>query len=113
MPQIQYQLDEYVAKAVAVGVRRHGMHVVTAEGIGLLGRPEPEVLTVALLASRVIVTNDADYLALDGSRAALGVGVADEEAGEVVLGEGGEGAAGAEFGRAVAFERATAGSVED
>jgi predicted nuclease of predicted toxin-antitoxin system len=65
MARIQYQLDEHVANAVALEVRKQEIDVVTAAEIGLLGRPDIEVLSYARTALRVIVTNDADFLALN------------------------------------------------
>jgi hypothetical protein len=67
MDPIKYQLDEHVANAIASGVRKLGIDIVTVAEIGLRGRPDIEVMSYAHLASRVIVTNDADYLDLDAA----------------------------------------------
>ncbi len=67
MAQIRYQLDEHVGNAVAIGVRKLEIDIVTAAEIGLRGRPDIEVMSYARLNARVVVTNDRDYLIFDAA----------------------------------------------
>jgi predicted nuclease of predicted toxin-antitoxin system len=50
-----------------VGLRDLGIDVVTAADAGLLGAEDIDVLAHALSTSRVIVTNDADFLRLNAA----------------------------------------------
>ena len=65
MGRIRYQFDEHIANAVAAGLRKVRIDVVTAAEVGLLGVPDTTVLAHAHSASRVIVTSDTDYLRLN------------------------------------------------
>ena len=68
MPRtIRYHLDEHSAHAIALGLRRHGVDVTTATDAGLLRAPDEDHVTFALAESRVIFTEDDDYLVIDTS----------------------------------------------
>jgi hypothetical protein len=65
--RVRYQFDEHIAIAVAAGLRRVYIDVVTAAEVGLLGVPDTTVLAHAHAASWVIVTSDTDYLRLNAA----------------------------------------------
>lgn len=63
MPRtIRFHLDEHVARAVAEGLRRLGIDVTTTADAGLLGAEDSDQIAYALAQSRVIFTEDADFL---------------------------------------------------
>ncbi|MGH2562817.1 MAG: DUF5615 family PIN-like protein [Thermomicrobiales bacterium] len=64
MSSIRFQFDEHVQHAVAHGLRRQGVDVLTAGDAGLLNTPDAEILAHAFAAGRVIVTHDKDFLRL-------------------------------------------------
>ena len=61
---IRYLVDEHVAKAVATGLRKRGIDVVTLVDAGLLGAEDKDLLTFAEEEDRVMVTQDRDFLRL-------------------------------------------------
>lgn len=61
---VLFYLDENMDPAVARGLRRRGIDVVTAHEVGRCGYLDPEQLEYATHHGRVIVTFDADYLAI-------------------------------------------------
>ena len=61
---IRFYLDEHVARAVAEGLRQRGMDVVMVKEAGLRGASDLEQLTWASQESRVVCTQDADFLRL-------------------------------------------------
>ena len=65
MAEVQFQLDEHLENAIALGLRRQGISALTASQAHTRGTPDPDVLAVCLEAGRVIVTNDDDFLRLD------------------------------------------------
>lgn len=65
MGRIRYQFDEHIPDAVAAGLVRVHIEVVTAAAVGLLGVPDSLVLARAHSTSRVIVTSDVDYLRMN------------------------------------------------
>jgi len=68
MPErIRFQLDEHIPSAVARALRRRGIDVLTATEAGLLGADDRAHLASAHAAGRVVVTQDADFLALHGA----------------------------------------------
>jgi hypothetical protein len=61
---IRFFFDQHIANAVANGLRRHGIDVLTAHEAGRCGLPDDEQLRFATAEGRVLVTYDADYLVL-------------------------------------------------
>jgi predicted nuclease of predicted toxin-antitoxin system len=61
---VRFYLDEHVPRAVARGVLQRGGDVVTVQEAGLRGAADAEQLAYAARVGRVIVTQDADFLAL-------------------------------------------------
>ncbi len=63
MPQtIPFHLDENCTKAIARGLRHHGIDVTTTPEAGLLGATDEEQTAYALHSGRVIFTQDRDFL---------------------------------------------------
>lgn len=63
MPKtIRFHLDENGARAIARGLRRHGIDVTTTPEVGLLGVTDAEQAAHALSMGRVIFTQDRDFL---------------------------------------------------
>jgi hypothetical protein len=61
---IRFQLDEQIAKAIAVGLRRRGIDVRTTFEAGLIGASDLDQLAAAEKSGRVFVTQDEDFLVL-------------------------------------------------
>ena len=59
---IRYLIDEHVAKAVATGLRKRGIDVLTIAESGLLGAEDEDLLAFAEEEDRVMVTQDQDFL---------------------------------------------------
>ena len=66
---IKFYLDEHIASAVADGLRRRRIDVVTAVVAGMLGASDEEHLEFAKSSNRVLVSFDADFLRLHRSGA--------------------------------------------
>ena len=64
---IRFYTDECVAFAVADGLRRRGVDVLTVIEAGLLGAGDEEHLARANSEGRVIFTQDDDFLRLHAS----------------------------------------------
>jgi len=62
--QIRFYLDEHVARAVALGLRRRGIDVLTVQEAGLTGESDLSHLALAAVQGRVIFTQDDDFLRL-------------------------------------------------
>ena len=60
---VKFYADEHVAKAVIRGLRSRGVDVLSAADANLLGATDPDHLS-ALLESRVLFTQDDDFLRL-------------------------------------------------
>jgi hypothetical protein len=67
-------MDEHVPTAVAKGLRRRGVDVVTTQDAGMLGADDDTQLIFATSQSRVIFTQDDDFLRL----AAAGIAYAPQ-----------------------------------
>jgi predicted nuclease of predicted toxin-antitoxin system len=83
---VKFYLDEHIPKAVAEGLRRRGIDVLTIQDSGRLGDPDREQLAFATMKRRVMVTFDDDFLALD----AAGIphaGIVFSQAGQRSVGE--------------------------
>jgi hypothetical protein len=63
-PRISFYLDEHDARAVALGLRRRGIDVLTVQEAGLAGESDRGHLTLATAQGRVIFTQDDDFLRL-------------------------------------------------
>ncbi|MBA3357701.1 MAG: DUF5615 family PIN-like protein [Pyrinomonadaceae bacterium] len=64
MEQIKVYLDEHIHSAVAEGLRRRGVDVLTVQEAGKTGLSDRKQLAFALTENRVMVTMDSDFLAL-------------------------------------------------
>ena len=62
---IRFHLDENMPNAIAAGLRSRRRDVTTANDAGLLAATDEEQLSYAHSTGRVIVTRDADLLALN------------------------------------------------
>lgn len=61
---IRFFFDEHIAKAVARGLRRRGVDVLTVHEAGRSGIADDEQLRFATVEKRVVVTHDEDFLTL-------------------------------------------------
>ncbi len=61
---VKFYTDEHSANAVAEGLRRRGVDVVTTYEAGLLGASDEEQLAFATREDRVLFTQDDDLLRL-------------------------------------------------
>ncbi len=66
--EIRFYTDEHVAYAVARGLRRRGVDVVTSQEARMLGASDEEQLALAASQGRVIITQDDDFLRLHARR---------------------------------------------
>jgi predicted nuclease of predicted toxin-antitoxin system len=57
-------MDQHVPSAVAKGLVRHGVDVLTASDAGRCGLPDAEQIAFATAEQRVMVTFDPDFVAL-------------------------------------------------
>lgn len=62
--EVRYYLDEHVAAAVAKGLRRRGVDVLTVPEARTRGDEDADQLALADRLGRVFFTHDADYLVL-------------------------------------------------
>lgn len=65
--RIRFYLDEHVPRAVAEGLRRRDVDVVTVQELGWQGADDAQHLKRAFHEHRVIVTQDVDFLRLHAS----------------------------------------------
>ena len=74
MEQVKFYLDENVPRAVAEGLRRRGVNVLTVQEAENSGLSDHEQLTFALTETRVLVTMDSDFLefAVEGGKTDIG-----------------------------------------
>ena len=78
MEQIEFYLDEHIHSAVAEGLRRRGVHVLTVQEAERAGLSDREQLAFALTERRVMVTMDSDFLKLSVEGVAhAGIGYAN------------------------------------
>lgn len=75
MEQIRFYLDEHIPSAVADGLRRRGVNVLTVQNAGRSGLSDSEQLSFAHHEQRVLVTMDSDFLVI-ASRAFIHSGIA-------------------------------------
>jgi len=64
---LSYHLDEHISHAIAKGLRSRSINVSTTSDAGLVGASDLDHLKYGLRESRVIFTNDADFLRLAAS----------------------------------------------
>lgn len=62
--EVRFHLDEHVARAVAVGLRLHGIDVTTTADSAMIGTTDVMQLAFAATEQRVFVTHDRDFLKL-------------------------------------------------
>jgi hypothetical protein len=61
---VRFYMDQHYPGPVTEGLRRLGIDVLTAQEAGRCSLPDPDQLAFATAEERVMVTFDADYLAL-------------------------------------------------
>jgi predicted nuclease of predicted toxin-antitoxin system len=61
---LRFQLDEHMDHAIARGLRRRGIDVITTSEAGLLGSSDTTQLAHAHSTGRIMVTQDRDYIDL-------------------------------------------------
>ncbi len=91
MPKtIRFHLDENCTRAIATGLRRHGIEVTTTPEAGLLGAIDQEQAAYALAEGRVIFTQDRDFLRIDAAGVPhAGIAYCEKDTrsiGEIILG---------------------------
>ena len=64
MASVRYYLDEHIAEAVAKGLRRRGVDVLTLAEAEMLGASDEKHFAFAREEGRAIVTHDDDFLRL-------------------------------------------------
>ncbi len=62
--RIRFYLDQHIPFAVAEGLRRRGIDILTSQEVDRCGLPDRDQLTFAADHQRVMVTFDSDYLIL-------------------------------------------------
>ncbi len=65
--EIRFHLDEHIDPGVALGLRLRGVDVTTSADRTLLGAEDVEQLAFARRETRVLVTQDEDFLAIHTS----------------------------------------------
>jgi predicted nuclease of predicted toxin-antitoxin system len=65
--EVRFYTDEHIARAVVSALRQRGVDVRTTLEAGLLGAADEAHLAFALVEGRVLLTQDADFLALAAS----------------------------------------------
>jgi len=70
MEQIKLYLDEHIPRAVAEGLRRRGLDVLTVQDAGRSGLTDTDQLIFAHAEQRVLITMDSDFLILASRRLA-------------------------------------------
>jgi predicted nuclease of predicted toxin-antitoxin system len=63
--EVKFYLDEHVNPAIAVGLRRRGVDVLTTQEAGMLNASDDKQLALATSEGRVIFTQDEDFLRLN------------------------------------------------
>jgi predicted nuclease of predicted toxin-antitoxin system len=86
MADIRYHLDEHIHNAIADGLRRRDVDVITSAEVELLHATDEEQLAFAVQNGRVLVTRDRDFLRIvsDG-RSHAGIAIARQ--GRRVIGD--------------------------
>src|SRR5687767_13834685 len=66
-------MDENVRAAIVAGLRARGIDILTAQDDGRSQTPDPDILDRAMALSRVLYTEDTDFLAEAISRQTTGI----------------------------------------
>ncbi|MEH1814209.1 MAG: DUF5615 family PIN-like protein [Nostoc sp.] len=66
--RIRFHLDENVAPAIALGLRRYGINVTTTNDVELRTQSDEVQLAFIQEAQRVLFTQDADFLIIASYR---------------------------------------------
>ncbi len=64
---MKFYFDEHIPKAVAEGLRRRDIDVLTVREAERMGDPDRKQLVFAAMKHRILVTFDDDFLALDAA----------------------------------------------
>ena len=64
MSNIRYYTDEHVSRAVIRGLRERGIDILSVPEADMMGAKDDEHLEFALRESRVLFTQDTDFLRL-------------------------------------------------
>jgi Domain of unknown function (DUF5615) len=64
---IRFHLDEHCDPAIAAGLRVHGVDVTTTADAGLRSAEDEQHIAYALKTSRVVFTQDDDFLRLNAA----------------------------------------------
>ena len=64
---IRFYADQHYPAAVAAGLRRRGIDILTAQEAGQCGAADPDQLAFASADGRVVLTFDSDFVALHQS----------------------------------------------
>ena len=75
MEQIKFYLDEHIPRAVAEGLRRRGLDVLSVQEARRTGLSDTAQLAFALAERRTLITMDSDFLIL-ASRGVAHAGIA-------------------------------------
>ncbi len=59
---MRFYFDEHIKDAIAQALLRLNHHVLTVQGDGHGGRPDPEILARATQLGRLLFTQDKDFL---------------------------------------------------
>ena len=71
MPEpLRFYMDQHFPAPASLGLRRHGIDVLTAQEAGRCGLPDADQLAFSSAENRVMVSFDTDFLALHQSGAA-------------------------------------------
>lgn len=87
--RVAFYFDEQIPKAVAEGLRRRGVDVITTPEAKMLGASDEQHLELANTQERVIVTHDTDFLRLNNQgRLHAGIVFANQQMsiGEIIRG---------------------------
>ncbi|MFQ5733002.1 MAG: DUF5615 family PIN-like protein [Planctomycetaceae bacterium] len=72
--EIRFHLDESVTVAIVLPLRQRGIDVTTSAEADLLEATDEEQLEFAASQGRVLITHDADFLALADTAEHAGIG---------------------------------------
>ena len=73
MASIRWHVDENVPRAIPEGLRRRGYDVTTTQDLGMVGASDEQHLDFASTVSRVIFTQDTDFLRMTHTHQHAGI----------------------------------------